>query len=95
MVSLVLAFGATVNQRCNRGWTALHEAVCRDNTEICEILVRAGATINPANAYLVTPLIVAAQRGRVEVLRYLIGRGRFFAVFAVVLAHVTLTDAER
>ncbi|XP_052351626.1 ankyrin repeat and SOCS box protein 2-like [Oncorhynchus keta] len=34
IVSLILSFGATVNQRCNRGWTALHEAVCRDNIEI-------------------------------------------------------------
>uniref|UniRef100_A0A4W5RGH7 Ankyrin repeat and SOCS box containing 2b n=1 Tax=Hucho hucho TaxID=62062 RepID=A0A4W5RGH7_9TELE len=34
MVSLILSFGATVNQRCNRGWTALHEELCRDNIEI-------------------------------------------------------------
>uniref|UniRef100_A0A8C2ZCK5 Ankyrin repeat and SOCS box containing 2b n=1 Tax=Cyclopterus lumpus TaxID=8103 RepID=A0A8C2ZCK5_CYCLU len=45
MVSLILSHGATVNQRCGQGWTALHEAVSKNNTEICEILIRAGAVI--------------------------------------------------
>ncbi|KAG8013388.1 Ankyrin repeat and SOCS box protein 2 [Nibea albiflora] len=75
MVSLILSYGATVNQRCGQGWTALHEAVSRNNTEICEILIRAGASINPPNTYSITPLIVAAQRGQMRALCYLIGKG--------------------
>lgn len=77
MVSLILSYGATVNQRCGQGWTALHEAVSRDNTEICEILTRAGASINPPNTYSITPLIVAAQREQMRALCYLIGKGTF------------------
>lgn len=75
MVSLILSYGATVNQRCGQGWTALHEAVSKNNTEICEILIRAGASINPPNTYSITPLIVAAQRGQMRALCYLIGKG--------------------
>lgn len=77
MVSLILSYGATVNQRCGQGWTALHEAVSRDNTDICEMLIRAGASINPPNTYSITPLIVAAQRGQMRALCYLIGKGTF------------------
>lgn len=77
MVSLILSYGATVNQRCGQGWTALHEAVSRNNTEICEILIRAGAAINPANTYSITPLTVAAQQGQTKALCYLIGKGTF------------------
>ncbi|CAK6957012.1 putative ankyrin repeat and SOCS box protein 2-like [Scomber scombrus] len=75
MVSLILSYGATVNQRCGQGWTALHEAVSRNNTEICELLIRARAVINPANTYSITPLTVAAQRGQMRALCYLIGKG--------------------
>lgn len=79
MVSLMLSYGATVNQRCGQSWTALHEAVSRGNTDICEMLIRAGAAINPPNTYSVTPLIVAAQRGQIRALRYLIEKGTFSA----------------
>lgn len=75
MVRLLLSYGATVNQRCSQGWTAFHEAVSRDNTDICEMLIRAGASINPPNTYSVTPLIVAAQRGRLRALCYLMEKG--------------------
>lgn len=78
MVGLILSYGATVNQRCGQGWTALHEAVSRNNTEICEILLRAGASINPPNTYSVTPLTVAAQRGQMRTLCYLMGKGTLF-----------------
>lgn len=85
MLSLILSYGATVNQRCGQGWTALHEAVSRDNTEICEILIRAGATINPPNTYSITPLTVAAQQGQMRALCYLVDKGtslqRIFFMF--------------
>lgn len=77
MVSLLLSHGATVNQRCAQGWTALHEAVSRNNMEIGEILIGAGAAINPPNTYSVPPLIVAAQRGLMRPLSYLIEKGSF------------------
>lgn len=77
MVGLLLSYGATVNQRCGQGWTALHVAVSKNNTEICEILIRAGAAINPPNTYSITPLTVAAQQGHLRALCYLIGKGNF------------------
>lgn len=77
MVHLLLSYGATVNQRCGQGWTALHEAVSRNNTEICQILIRAGASINPSNAYSITPLIVAAQWVQMRALCYLLEKGAF------------------
>lgn len=77
MVRLILSYGATVNQRCGQGLTALHEAVSRNNTEICEILIRAGATINPPHTYSITPLTVAAQQGQMKALCYLIDKGTF------------------
>lgn len=98
MVNLLLSHNASVNQRCGQGWTALHEAVSKDNTEICEILIQAGATINPANTYSITPLIVAAQRGQMRALRYLIDKGSFsFCCFVGVLflqkTHSDATDS--
>lgn len=64
-----------MNQRCCGRWTALHEAASRDNTDICALLVGAGAAVNPSNTYSATPLIAAAQRGRMRALTYLTGRG--------------------
>lgn len=75
MVRLLLSYGATVNHRCSQGWTAFHEAVSRGNTDICETLIRAGASINPPNTYSITPLIVAAQQGRLKALCYLMEKG--------------------
>lgn len=75
MLSLILSYGATVNQRCGQGWTALHEAVSRDNTDMCETLIGAGATVNPPNTYCTAPLTVAARWGQAGAARYLIDRG--------------------
>lgn len=86
MVSLILSYGATVNQRCGQGWTALHEAVARSNTEICEMLIRAGASINPPNTYSIAPLIVAAQRGQMRALCYLIGKGTSLCEIQIFMA---------
>lgn len=87
MVNLLLSYGATVNQRCAQGWTALHEAVSRNNTEICEILLRAGAIINPSNTYTIAPLVVAAQQGQMRTLCYLIEKGtKQFQVFMFMIS---------
>lgn len=75
-VKLLLAFGASVNQRCHRGWTALHETVRRDNTELCETLLKAaGASVDARNADDITPLIEAARHGRTQTLTCLIRNG--------------------
>lgn len=81
-MKLLLASGAAVNQRCHRGWTALHEAARRDNVQLCQKLLQARATIDTRNADDVTPTIEAARHGRTEALAYLIQNGTERYVFA-------------
>uniref|UniRef100_A0A8C6YYB3 Uncharacterized protein n=1 Tax=Nothoprocta perdicaria TaxID=30464 RepID=A0A8C6YYB3_NOTPE len=64
-------YNADTNHRCNRGWTALHEAVSRNDLEIIDILVKGGAKIESTNAYGITSLFVAAESGQLDALRYL------------------------
>lgn len=66
-----------MNQRCSQGWTALHEAACRNSVDICRILLQAGAKVGATNTYGVTPLFLAAQGGRLEALEFLIHNGEF------------------
>ena len=75
MADLLVQAGASVNQRCAQGWTALHQAVSRDNTTLCDTLLAAGANLNPSNTHSITPLIVAAQQGRLRALGFLLGKG--------------------
>lgn len=89
MVAMLLNYGASVNKNCIQGWTALHESVCRNNVEICEILVKAGAKVNMANIYGITPIFVAAQSGKVDALRMLLKNGKVFH-FTVIFLSVSL-----
>ncbi|KAK7904744.1 hypothetical protein WMY93_017351 [Mugilogobius chulae] len=75
MVSLLLSYGANVNQRCRQSWTALLEAVNTKNIEICEMLLNAGAMINLTNAYSFSPLHVATRIGYLKAVRFLIEKG--------------------
>lgn len=80
IVATLLNHGATVNKSCIQGWTALHEAVCRNNVEICEMLVKAGAKISTPNMYGITPIFVAAQSGNLDTLRFLLKNGENFGL---------------
>lgn len=75
MVALLLNHGVTVNTHCVLGWTALQEAVCQNNVEICEMLLKAGAKHSLTNVYGISPLFSAAQIGQIAVLRFLIKHG--------------------
>ncbi|XP_028851899.1 ankyrin repeat and SOCS box protein 2b isoform X2 [Denticeps clupeoides] len=75
MVRLLLSYGASVNQRCDRGWTALHEAVWRNKAELCEMLLKSGALLNLPNSRGITPTMLAAQQGRLRALTFLITSG--------------------
>lgn len=75
MVAVLLNRGAAVNTHCLLGWTALQEAVCRNNVEISEMLLKAGAKLNLTNVYGITPLFTAAQSGQLATLRFLIKHG--------------------
>lgn len=71
-----MEYHADTNHRCNRGWTALHESVSRNDLEVMEILVSRGAKVESKNAYGITPLFVAAQSGQLEALRFLAKYGK-------------------
>lgn len=75
MVATLLNHGVAVNTHCIQGWTALQEAVCRNNIEICEMLLKAGAKHNLSNMYGISPLFTAAQSGQLAALRYLLRHG--------------------
>lgn len=72
-----MRYNADTNHRCNRGWTALHESVSRNDLEVMEILVSGGAKVEAKNAYSITPLFVAAQSGQLEALRFLAKHGEW------------------
>ncbi|XP_076833959.1 ankyrin repeat and SOCS box protein 2b isoform X2 [Brachyhypopomus gauderio] len=74
-VRVILAFGGSVNQRCSKGWTALHEAVRRGNPELCETLLQAGAAVDAVSTHGITPLLEAARQGRTTIVDYLISKG--------------------
>lgn len=80
MVAMLLNYGASVNKSCIQGWTALHESVCRNNVEICEMLMKAGAKVSIPNMYGITPIFVAAQSGKVDALRMLLKNGNIIFV---------------
>ena len=60
-----------VNASEGDGATALHWAVVRDDVELVERLLRAGADVNAANDYGVTPVSLACTNGKRDR-----GRGR-------------------
>lgn len=72
-----MQYNADTNHRCNRGWTALHESVSRNDLEAMEILVSGGAKVEAKNVYSITPLFVAAQSGQLEALRFLAKHGEW------------------
>ena len=58
------------------GMTALHWAAYRDDVETARLLVRAGANVNAANRYGVTPLSLACTNGNVGLVELLLERRR-------------------
>ncbi|XP_054290850.1 ankyrin repeat domain-containing protein 39-like [Macrosteles quadrilineatus] len=77
--------GTEVDKRDGAGYTALHYAVRRGDTEMCRLLLSAGANINAVTrAGQATALHRAAMSGRVEVVKLLIASG----------ADVKLKDTE-
>ena len=74
-VKILVQYKADTNHRCNRGWTALHESVARNDLEVMEILVGGGAKVESKNTYGITPFFVAAQSGQMEALRVLAKHG--------------------
>jgi ankyrin repeat protein len=57
------------------GTTALHWAAYRDNLEIADLLIRAGARVNAANDLGATPLWAACENGSAAMVRRLLQAG--------------------
>ncbi|XP_078131133.1 ankyrin repeat and SOCS box protein 2-like [Sander vitreus] len=76
MVAALLNHGALVNTSCTpQGCTALHEAACRNNVEICDMLLKAGAKLELTDIYGISALFNAAQSGQPATLRFLLTHG--------------------
>jgi ankyrin repeat protein len=57
------------------GTTALHWAVHRDDLQIADLLIRAGAQVRAANRYGVTPLSIACTNGNAALIGRLLDAG--------------------
>lgn len=68
--------GAPINESTSHGqWSALHNAVAEDRTDVVEVMLGAGANPNVTLADGTTPLMFATRGGDVEVVRILIQAG--------------------
>ena len=57
-------------KKCNTsGWNALHHACAHGHGQVCEILIKAGASVKERNKFGGSPLNVAAASGRVSIVK--------------------------
>lgn len=70
-----LAAGQPVDERDERGRTALLVAVWDDNVDLARRLIDAGADVNARDAIKDSPYLVAGAEGRVEILRMILANG--------------------
>jgi ankyrin repeat protein/mannose-6-phosphate isomerase-like protein (cupin superfamily) len=74
-VRALLAKKVNVNGQAPDGSTALHWAAQRDNSELVDLLVRAGANAKASSRYNVPPLYLAALNGNAQVMARLLAAG--------------------
>jgi ankyrin repeat protein len=70
-----ILLGADVNEKNKQGWTPLHFATVRGQTECAEVLIEAGASLDERTGTLKTPLHFSADRGFLEITRLLVVNG--------------------
>lgn len=70
-----LLLGADVNEQNKQGWTPLHFAAVRGQTECARVLIENGADMNPLTGTEKTPLHFAAERNFLELAKLLVGNG--------------------
>ncbi|XP_029197589.2 protein fem-1 homolog B-like [Acropora millepora] len=73
VVSYLIESGANINLQEKEGNTALHEAIYKDHFEIAKELVALGALQLP-NIQLLTPLLLASNNYKIDVVEYFITR---------------------
>ncbi|MBQ6112959.1 MAG: ankyrin repeat domain-containing protein [Synergistaceae bacterium] len=74
-ITKALGFGADVNAKDNKGWTALMEAAYEGHAEVVKILLDAGADANAKDKYGNPALIKAVRKGHAEVVKILLDAG--------------------
>ena len=74
-VKALLDQHADVNVPTADGTTALHWAVHWNDSEMADLLIRAGANVNVANRYGATPLWLASERGYADMVGTLLKAG--------------------
>ncbi|XP_044307143.1 ankyrin repeat and SOCS box protein 14 isoform X2 [Varanus komodoensis] len=75
IASLLIQFGANINQQCVNKRTALHEAARLGLKDMVELLLCSRADPDPRSSYELTPLALAAQNGHTEILEILLRKG--------------------
>lgn len=68
----LIAKGAFANQH---GWTALHYAAAKGNSEIVQLLLDKRADINARSPTHITPMMMAARNGHIYTVKLLLDRG--------------------
>lgn len=71
----LLQNGSDVNGPQVDGMTALHWAVCHDNEDLAQLLVKAGADVQAVNRYGVPPLSIACVNGNGTMVEILLDAG--------------------
>ncbi|HTM03714.1 MAG TPA: ankyrin repeat domain-containing protein [Vicinamibacterales bacterium] len=69
------ASSLSVNDTQSDGFTALHWAVLRDNAQLVDLLLKAGADAKAITRYNVTPLYLAANNGNAAIIGRLLDAG--------------------
>jgi ankyrin repeat protein len=75
VVRKLLAEGARINARDQRGRTALLAATHRNRLEVAGLLIREGADVNAKDFIQDTPFLYAGAEGRVEILKLALAAG--------------------
>ena len=75
VVKKLLAGGARIDARDQRGRTALLAATQRNRTEIARFLIQEGADVNAKDFIQDSPYLYAAAEGRIEILKMALAAG--------------------
>ena len=75
MVKKLLAGGARIDARDQRGRSALLAATHRNRVEVARFLIQEGADVNAKDFIQDTPYLYAAAEGRIEILKMTLAAG--------------------